>query len=316
MMHGPCGLDRPQSPCMENGVCMEKYPRAYAQSTSCDINGYVIYKRREDVRKFVMKGLTPLDNRFVIPHNVELLKKYQSHINVEWCCTSKAIIYLFKYITKGVDKATIIIEKKGENTKKGTDSTQEKVEVDEIKRYQECRYLSAHEAAWRFFGFEIHQQRPAVQKLIIHLKYEQNVVFEESASPECVISRIAVHRTMFTEWMETNKRRHEARELTYVQFPTMFVWNTSNKIWTERKRGSTIGRIVNIHPSAGEKYYMRILLNHVKGAKSYEDIRTVGTVTYQTYKEACFARGLLDGDKEWHEALNEASYWATSIQLR
>lgn len=173
-----------------------------------------------------------------------------------------------------------------------------------------------HEAAWRIFGFEIHQQRPAVQKVIIHLKDEQNLVFQASKSPEDVLSRPSVHRTMFTEWMETNKRSEEARKLTYVQFPTRFVWNTSTKLWTERQRGSTIGRIVNIHPAAGEKYYMRILLNHVKGATSFEDIRTVGSVTYKSYKEACFARGLLDGDKEWQEALEEASYWASAVQLK
>lgn len=126
MMHGPCGIERPQSPCMENGVCTKKYPRPYTQNTSCDKNGYIIYRRQDDEERFVMKGHTALDNRFVIPYNMELLKKYQSHINVEWCCTSKAIKYLFKYITKGVDKATIIIEKQAETNQEESKTSKKK----------------------------------------------------------------------------------------------------------------------------------------------------------------------------------------------
>ncbi|CAN6931205.1 unnamed protein product [Brassica oleracea] len=111
MMHGPCGKDRPSSPCMSNQVCSKKYPRRYTDSTTIDKSGYIIYRRRQEDPNFVLEGKTRLDNRFVIPHNIDILKKYESHINVEWCNTTNAIKYLFKYITKGVDKATVLIEK-------------------------------------------------------------------------------------------------------------------------------------------------------------------------------------------------------------
>ena len=54
----------------------------------------------------------------------------------------------------------------------------------------------------------------------------------------------------------------------------------------------------------------------VKGAKSYEDIRTYNSIFYQTFKETCVARGLLSDDKEWYNTFKEASMWATSSQLR
>jgi len=54
----------------------------------------------------------------------------------------------------------------------------------------------------------------------------------------------------------------------------------------------------------------------VKGAKSYEEIRTYNGVLYLTFKEACAARGLLDDDKEWYHTYHEATNWATSFQLR
>jgi len=51
-----------------------------------------------------------------------------------------------------------------------------------------------------------------------------------------------------------------------------------------------------------------MLLNVVKGPTSFTAIKSFGGVT-------C-ARGMLDGDKEWLEALEETSQWATAGQLR
>ena len=64
------------------------------------------------------------------------------------------------------------------------------------------------------------------------------------------------------------------------------------------------------------KYYLRVLLNIVKGPRSYEEIRTVKGIVYKTYKDACYALVLLDDDKEYIEAINEASLWGTWNFLR
>ncbi|KAL1189417.1 hypothetical protein V5N11_012169 [Cardamine amara subsp. amara] len=121
---------------------------------------------------------------------------------------------------------------------------------------------------------------------------------------------------MFTKWMETNEHDLSGRHLTYIQFPKMFVWDNKTKNWSKRKQGTCIGRLVTIHPSAGPKYFLRMMINHQRGCTSFEDIRTVGGVTYKTYKESCYALGLLDGDKEWHEVMAESSQWAYACQLR
>jgi hypothetical protein len=52
----------------------------------------------------------------------------------------------------------------------------------------------------------------------------------------------------------------------------------------KEKRGFAIGRIYNAHPTSGERYYLRMLLNIVKGCTSYEDIRMVNGVVYPTFK--------------------------------
>jgi hypothetical protein len=59
-----------------------------------------------------------------------------------------------------------------------------------------------------------------------------------------------------------------------------------------------------------------MLLLTVKGATSYEDLRSYNNTLHPTFKEACRARGLLNDDNEWYEAFDEAAKWATSDQLR
>lgn len=51
----------------------------------------------------------------------------------------------------------------------------------------------------------------------------------------------------------------------------------------------------------GELFYMRMLLGHVRGPRSHDDLKTVDGVVCQTYREACFKQGLLRDDAEWHE---------------
>ncbi|RID48364.1 hypothetical protein BRARA_I04879 [Brassica rapa] len=316
MIHGPCGKRRPKSPCMDKGECTKAYPKPLSDHTHIDKSGFVKYRRRSDPKHLVLKSNIELGNQYVVPHNLSILKKYEAHINVEWCCRTSAIKYLFKYITKGVDRATVLlkeVERGGSEKEKKKDG---KDVINEIDRYMECRYISACEASWRLFAFHIHHNQPNVVKLPVHLPGEHHTVFDESARLEDVISKEDVEKTMLTAWFVACETYEEARELTYVELPTRFVYHTSGKLWAPRKTGAAIGRVVYVSPAAGDKYFLRILVNVVKGPTCFEDLKTVGGVLFEKYREACYARGLLDDDREWHDAIEEPSYWATGRQLR
>ncbi|GKE93188.1 hypothetical protein Tco_1574283, partial [Tanacetum coccineum] len=109
MLYGPCGKDARYAACMIDGKCSKHFPKAFLPKTFLDEEGYPHYRRRDN-KVTVKKEKFTYDNKHVVPHNRYLLLKYNAHINVEWCNRSKAIKYLFKYLNKGPDKATIVIE--------------------------------------------------------------------------------------------------------------------------------------------------------------------------------------------------------------
>ena len=46
--------------------------------------------------------------------------------------------------------------------------------------------------------------------------------------------------------------------------------------------------------------------NHSASKKSFEELRSVDGVLYETYKKTCQALGLLDDDELWHSTMEEA----------
>ncbi|KAK9705842.1 hypothetical protein RND81_07G086300 [Saponaria officinalis] len=312
MIHGPCGTAKPTSPCMIRKNCSKHFPKKFADRTTVDADGFPIYKRRKN-GVIVHKDEVPLDNAFVVPYNPQLLLKYRAHINVEWCNQSRSIKYLFKYINKGSDRVTMQSSYMRRND-------QNPGQLDEIKRYYDCRYLSACEAVWRIFAFDIHYRNPPVQRLQFHLPDEQAVVFDDDTFIDEVLEKPSVGVSQFLNWMSCNNSEDDdmqiAKQLLYCQFPTKFAWKKEKRQWSRREYGFTIGRLRHVPPTCGELYFMRIMLNHIKGPKCFEDIRTVNGVVYPTYREACYAIGIISDDKEYIDAIVEASFWGSGCYLR
>ncbi|KAJ1284410.1 hypothetical protein BS78_03G202000 [Paspalum vaginatum] len=207
MMHGPCGKKNWNCPCMKKRKCSKFYPKEFQEETNFTDTWFTLYQRRDT------------DNKCVVPHNIQLIKRYQAHINVEFVNKSKVLKYLCKYVNKGPGQAKIFFERI-------------RKDIDEIKEYLDCRYI-----------------------------YEQDALWSEK---QCLRN----------------------------------------------------GRLYYVNPTEGERFYLCMLLMIVKGATCYADIRTYNGFRYQTFKEACATRGLLNDDNKWYNTFEEATKWATSSQLR
>nr|GEU86932.1 uncharacterized protein [Tanacetum cinerariifolium] len=245
MMYGPCGADNPSCPCTIEYKCTKKFPRQFNETTVIDDSGYALYQRRNDGNIIKMSG-TDLHNCYVVPYNPRLLRRYQAHINVEWCNQVGSIKYLFKYINKGPDRVSETVD-------------------------------------------------------------GEEVIIDAIESIDYAVDKSSVNETKFESWMELNQMDTFARTLLYVEIPKFYVWNQKQRIWTRRKQGKILGRIHHVPPSWGELYYLRAILNKVRGPMEWDDLKKVDDVLYPTYRDACYARGLLQDDEEYIDGILEAS---------
>ncbi|XP_022031187.1 uncharacterized protein LOC110932137 [Helianthus annuus] len=277
MIHGPYGNANLNCPCMVDKRCSKNFPKKFTPHTTIDSSGFPVYRRRDSGHTVIKFGVK-LDNRSVVPYNKRLLKRYQAHINVEWCNRPGSVKYLFKYINKGPDMATTGVS--GD-----TNPTIKEKPKDEMKEYYYCRYISACEASWRIFSNEVHYRYPTVMRLPFHLPGQQNVVYGAYDDIDNVLSKPSVAFSIFVQWMKLNEINEDARKLTYVEFPSKFVWMLKDRCW--QLKG----------------------LDHSRG---YVQL----TANYSRLLEMLDAMGLLDDDNEYVEAIKEASFEGHAGYLR
>jgi hypothetical protein len=105
-------------------------------------------------------------------------------------------------------------------------------------------------------------------------------------------------------YFEYNRKFVTSRYVLYQDFPLKHVWKT-NEGWSLQQRGMSVGCMYNCNPTAGERFYLRLLLTAVPGARLFTDLFYFEGVRYPTYHKACVARGLAEDDAEWYRCFDE-----------
>jgi len=92
---------------MVDNSCSKKFPKEYSEETVyISDGGYPKYYRPNNGPVARVRN-QQVSNEFVVPYNPYLLAKYDAHINVEVCSTVKSVQYLYKYVYKRHDSATM-----------------------------------------------------------------------------------------------------------------------------------------------------------------------------------------------------------------
>ncbi|GFQ92396.1 ATP-dependent DNA helicase [Trichonephila clavata] len=208
MVHGPCGVINPFSPCMKIGRCTKRYPRDFLKETQTGRDGYPLYRRRrpEDggfpTVINVRHSEVVVDNRWIFPYCPLLSRIFCAHINVEYCNSIKSIKYVCKYINKGSDMAVFDV------------TSSDGIARNEVNQYEMGRYISSNEAVWRILNFPIHERHPTVIHLSVHLENGQRVYFTEGNAAER--ARFAPETTL-TAFFRLCNEDEFARTLFYHQ---------------------------------------------------------------------------------------------------
>ncbi|GJZ81677.1 helicase-like protein [Tanacetum coccineum] len=153
----------------------------------------------------------------------------------------------------------------------------------EIKIFQDARYVSPPEAMWRIYGFPLSNVYPSVMSLQVHLPNKQFVTLEEDVVLTNILERERNKRSMLTAFFELNQTDTQARQHLYKDIPQFYTWN---------KR---------------ERFYLRVLLQHVKGPTSFDYLYTINDVLYTTFRRVDLERGLIKSDDYIHASLRESS---------
>lgn len=221
---------------------------------------------------------------------------------------------MYKYLFKGPDYTLFTL----------TDDQNR----DEGEDYIRGRYLSASEAMWRIFQFEITHKTPAVIGLKVHLPGQNLHQMRRQDNSQSTGSDLLryfarpshpsfdnlTYMQYYTNY-RLSKHRHDIPlgenqwlEVHSHGFPRMRV--------IKRIREKPVGRLATVSPRMGELYYCRALLQ-VKPTRSFEQLRTVYGQIYPTFQQATSALGLFEHDTEAEKTLEEAvSNICSPSQLR
>ncbi|CAH0716011.1 unnamed protein product, partial [Brenthis ino] len=165
---------------------------------------------------------------------------------------------------------------------------------NEANTYIEGRCVTPPEACWRLFALEIPKKSYSVQRLDTHLPGQKrianlNQTHEDLADIGQRGSTLKAYFKHNAEITRHNQSRDNisSRYHFYWQMPDNFTWIGRSSEWGSRVRHlRVIGRIHNVNFVAQpELYHLRLLLFHVKDATSFEDLRTVTDIQYQTSPE-------------------------------
>jgi hypothetical protein len=197
---------------------------------------------------------------------IPFLSKYDCHIKVDICNSVSSVQYLYKYIYKGHDRAIL---ESGED-------------IDKIKQCLEGRYISTCPLVIHVGGFWDLKQMVLVTtfvRLSVHLPNQQHVTFHAARPIERALHNN--EETMLTEFFKVNLDIQQSIQMVLphkvsssCQFSEHYAWNQRTKTWARRQRAWKVVACMTMAPPGTEKFYHRMLLNHVRGPKYFNDLKT------------------------------------------
>jgi len=313
--HVHCCQHEPGNPasCMVDGCCKKHFPFESRELTILVDCSYPLYRRRNLHETEITKhgrNIRVTDG-MIVPYNPALLLMLNCHCNIQACSQIFDYKYMFKYFTKGPELSIFYPHDTAKTSKQRAAYLDKKSGLhanDEINGYKIARFLGTSDCVWSIFGFELYFLSQSVLAMELHLPNDQDVFLRSNrliGKPE---------RTMLTAFFELNQffgheqlfldPSHMIKDLLYEELPQYCTWNVASKMWTQRCKAVNrvmIGRVQKPGDSMPELFALRLLLQNVKGPKSFHDMLNGAA----TFVQAAGAIGLLSDEAECEHYMRE-----------
>jgi len=138
-----------------------------------------------------------------------------------------------------------------------------------------------------------------------------------------IARRLEIQRTLnrnldttLMAYFKLNQLDTNARQYKYSEIPKHYFFDRKLRAWKPRQipRPNTVGRIYYVNCKDQERFALRLLLNHITGVNSFEDLKTFNGVQYPSFLAAAIARDLISDSNESILILEEAYNQITNAQ--
>jgi hypothetical protein len=287
--------------------CRRGYDRSEPVLKSyIDEDGFPQYRRRNEI-----------DFR-VVAHNPQTLMDWDGHLNVEFSSTAKQILYMFKYLYKGVKKQVFKIEEEKNDKNEDNDN--------EISLYLKGRVLCSMDAVWRILGFHTYP-RPNPSVKAIKVKLPKQLEFMYSELKNCQLSLYflrppSLYHLKFTEFFNAYrvdkklpKRFANRADLLDIEYFSIIIHSKVLYIFP-RQRQDIITRMEMQYLHNGEIFYLRLILLK-RPVISFDDAYTdEDGKKHETFQSSAIAQGFVHNVQHAIEQFSEFASFSTGRQLR
>ncbi|XP_024867966.1 uncharacterized protein LOC112452132, partial [Temnothorax curvispinosus] len=308
MRHGSCSDRSRRYLCIrKDGKCTKGYPKNVREETEATETDDLMYQRRTIGKKYRVRG-KKRTTRGVVPSSPYLLRNDDRHRTLEICSSVKSVDDFDKYIHKGFACAARKVQ-----TRDGTRLRK----IDKVNAVMDASDVGTPEARWRLNGHEQFMKSPTVRRLAVPLPTRQRIYFKEGTEEQAAQSA-QKRDTKLTAWFNVTQDDEKTKPFVDAERASHMVYEKKEANGKLRQKGTEKirSRFDTVSIKDTERYYLRVLLLHIKGTKCYETLRTVNGVLSETFKAATKTRTLRDADDHGGKTLEEVKESQRPAQRR
>jgi len=149
---------------------------------------------------------------------------------------------------------------------------------DECLFLREMRVITPGEVAWSILENFLTKLSHTMVALSLHLPGEEPVYFKpgnEAHRRRQLAS--GAPTSQLTSFFKTVRESEDAKNLTYLEVPKLYIWSKVHKTWTRRirqKEDMIIPRLYTVNPKNRELFALRLLLKKIRGPTCFNDLKT------------------------------------------